>query len=322
MTGCRCRVAVLLFLFQFAAFHVCIAEDAEPPPRIIVMVSSVFGSPTPPQVDIQVIPNGDFEIIRNTSRDPRVKTVGNGIDEFTLWTFDFSKHPHIEAALKYTEGKPDYLLIEARLTLVVKPMATSAQTDVVYIQGSACNHTTQKLFNPPGYAELKPRTIQVIDYDLIKAGHYRPIELHNYLKLEHPTENTAQKQRGYAFTVYDKTLPGQLPMLLHDDTIISQATLMLRFEVKNSSPVGEVNVWENQKEEVGKSRVSQTRPDGNLPKPSPKESIAGKVWVSPDLGNSVITCLVLFLEPFWNRFSINVPTLSPGAYRSASQDSE
>ena len=228
VTGSSCRVAVLILLVLFCAFQECQGEESDSP-EIIVMVSSVFGSPDPGQEKQQTIPNGEFEIIRNTFKDERVEIVGNGLDEFTLWTFDFTDHPQVEEALSCVKRKPKFIITEARLTLVVKPMAYSAKTDAVYIQGSACNHTTQKHFNPPGYSELEPHRIQVVDYDLIQSGHYWPNELHHYLRLTHPVENTAQKSKGYAFCAFDKSEPGQLPMLIRDDSIISQATLTLRF---------------------------------------------------------------------------------------------
>lgn len=225
MTEGRWFGMTLLFILVLARCPGIWADQPDPP-DVIEMASSVFGLPRLGEPGNGTLMNGNFEVIKNDMDNDT--PYGDGIDEVTLWVFDFSKHEDIEHVLNLEANNvPTYRITRASLTLVVSPMAETARTDAVYIQGSACNWVAVRFFTPPGLEDAALRRPTIIEYDLIDDGFFWADALHWYFRLS--GKKTVEKD-GFHFGTYYDTVPGQLPMIFRDDSIISYASLILLFE--------------------------------------------------------------------------------------------
>ncbi len=178
---------------------------------------SVQGKAQPKPTVKRWLKNGDFLIVKNV---PTQDLAGDGIDEFTVWSFDFRDHPKIEKMLS-----DDYKISRAYLELVLTPMAHSADTDAVFIQTSVCNWSGRKFHILPSREDLTPGEQMEINYDLIEHGYYTSAELKYFLRI---SGKGTDKYR-FSFERFLDTDAGDLPMILHDDSIISEATLTLEF---------------------------------------------------------------------------------------------
>ncbi len=136
-----------------------------------------------------IISNGDF-IITGKATAP---LVGNAVDEFTKWNFDFRDDPNFS----FFSDSLD--LISAKLTLVLTTKRSNTKTDNVSIDG---------LGGVRGQIPSLPRnTTSVVTINLL-----------NY--------NSNYSSSAILGALYGLTL-GEIPMTYQDDAIVSQAKLEL-----------------------------------------------------------------------------------------------
>jgi len=140
----------------------------------------------------QTITNGDFTIQRtaegiNTS-------LGDGIDETTTWTFDFSGDPNFD-------NFPSAPLAFARLDLTLTPQSPLIIFDVVRIEG------LPDITSPPQFEDLPVDTPTTVQIDLL--DYYSSDDI---------------------LGVLSET--GQIPMFYADDSIISSARLSLTPDIQ------------------------------------------------------------------------------------------
>jgi len=152
-----------------------------------------------PNLDLQ---NGDFLIHANPAAGAGHVT-GDGVDEATGWSFDFSTHPQY-AAFMATGG-----LVEARLTLTLNTQ--------FFING--VGPITDVAFPSDGSAGLFPQWVMpsfingsfgsfssgTITNSLVATVGMNPVELFNWLSMHN----------------------GQFPMWYADDAIVTDAALLL-----------------------------------------------------------------------------------------------
>lgn len=114
-------LAVFLIVFNMAT----IAHAVEP----VSITASSTGSITPPTVAYpDTVTNGDFMISGWDTGKP-VNLIGDGKDENTTWTFDFTTD------LNYSVFQTTLPLSSALLTLTVTPRRGGIETDYVFIEG-------------------------------------------------------------------------------------------------------------------------------------------------------------------------------------------
>lgn len=215
-------------MFVIAILTLTVSCSASPPPPIeTVITASVEGSAEPTPAKENWLDNGDFLIVKNL---PSQAYAGDGIDEFTLWTFDFKNHENIDALLS-----GEYFISKALLSLTLTPKAKTAWTDAVYIQGSVCNWTAVKFFRPPKLHGKPIHQSTTISHDLIELGMYEPHELLYFLRIE----GKGKDPDRFHFWLFSDTQKGDLPMLLRDDSIISAASLTLTFTPRRDSDEGQ-----------------------------------------------------------------------------------
>lgn len=138
------------------------------------------------------ITNGDFEIARTSAGINT--TLGDGIDETTTWTFDFTGDPNFE-------NFPSGALAFARLDLTMVPKSTLIIFDVVKIEGLT------DITSPPQFEGLPVDQSTTVQIDLLE-----------YYSSDDIMEILSQN--------------GQIPMFYADDAIISSSRLSLTPEIQ------------------------------------------------------------------------------------------
>lgn len=157
------------------------------------ITDTAVGSDTPPQAPgNQPVQNGDFLVNRNIA----APTTGDGIDEHTTWLFDFTPDPD------YPIPGP---LLSAKLTLTLRPGNDGIITDFVGIM-------TDSSFS--AYLGSGPVNTPLIQNLPLGVKSTVVLELLNYY-------NSADILAALAGN------GGRLPMLYHDDVILSFAKLEL-----------------------------------------------------------------------------------------------
>jgi hypothetical protein len=155
------------------------------------IVAEANGSENPEVIENatleQTVTNGDFTIQR-TSEGINT-TLGDGIDETTTWTFDFTGDPNFDSF-------PSTSLAFARLDLTLVPKSTLIIFDVVRIAD------LPDITSPPEFENLPVDTSTTVQIDLL--DYYSSDDIMAVL-----SEN------------------GQIPMFYADDSIISSASLIL-----------------------------------------------------------------------------------------------
>jgi hypothetical protein len=156
------------------------------------ITATASGSQTPGQVPgNQDLQNGDFLIGKNL----QAPTTGDGIDETTQWTFDFSGDPN------YPIAGP---LVSAKLTLTVRPGNGGVITDLVGIMDPTfTNFIGPGPFNTPIIQNLPVGVTSTVVIELL--NHYSSADILIPLAAN----------------------GGKLPMMHHDDVLMSFAKLEL-----------------------------------------------------------------------------------------------
>jgi hypothetical protein len=137
----------------YLPLNVAFQQNAYAPPTIS---AEAIGSPTPERLrDASLedtIINGDFVISR--SAEGENTTLGDGIDEQTTWTFDFSEDP--DFAVFPTAGS----LASARLTLTLTPTSQLTTFNTIKIEGLSS-------ISPGQFQNLPTGTTTTIQLELL-----------------------------------------------------------------------------------------------------------------------------------------------------------
>ena len=180
------------------------------------ITASAFAAQAIPSAPVDAslnLVNGDFTILANPGAGPGHVT-GDGVDETTRWTFDFSSHPEYAAALA------DGHIVEARLTFRLSTQffvaGAGPWTDIAFATDG-----TSSVFpgwNIPSFLTGTPGTWEMgtITTDLIGNVGVNGTELFNFMA-----------SRG-----------GQLPFQYADDAVVGFAQLTLV-----TAPVPEPAAW-------------------------------------------------------------------------------
>jgi hypothetical protein len=136
--------------------------------------------------------NGDFVIARASEGNNTI--LGDGIDETTTWTFDYSDDSNFDSF-------PSTPLAFARLDLTLTPKSTLIVFDILRIEGLT------DITSPPEFEGLPTDTATTVQIDLLE--YYSSDDILGIL-----SEN------------------GQIPMFYADDSIISSARLSLTPDVQ------------------------------------------------------------------------------------------
>jgi len=204
------------------------AADAPPPEEAITVRAVARGESEPPVMDPEPgsgrkpsVRNGDF-IITSNAPDQRV---GDGVDEYIIWTMDFRKDPNYPF---FINSKAP--ITNAIITLEIRRMATHDEHQAVYIQETACGFTRLHRFTPPCYCTYPKGEWVTITYDLM--GRYRPQELLDaFNRLDKGTY-----PEGNIFALLSDTMKGDIPMIFRDDAFIRKVTMEL---TRGGSPAAE-----------------------------------------------------------------------------------
>jgi hypothetical protein len=160
------------------------------------MSADAIGSPTPDRLQDasleDTITNGDFVIRR--SAEGETATLGDGIDEQTTWTFDFSEDP--DFAVFPTADS----LASARLTLTLTPTSPLITLSTVKIEG---------------LSGIKPARFQNL-----------PINTPSTIQLELLDFYTSER----ILEILNQGSPGQIPMFYSGGATVSLARLDLTSE--------------------------------------------------------------------------------------------
>ena len=183
--------SVVIFLFATTL----VADQA----HSAMVTSAASGSISPGQVDAPSTTNGDFLISRSSPVGPTNRILGDGWNERTNWTFDFSSDSEFPSFSPF----PPAVLDNAILTMEITPTEADTGfpdpqtiTDVVAIVGLPFIVT-------PIIQQLPPDT-SLIEIDL----------------LDFYTSNNI-------LTAYQDSEFGQIDMLFGDDATVSFAQLEL-----------------------------------------------------------------------------------------------
>jgi hypothetical protein len=137
----------------YLPLNVAFQQNSYAPPNTS---AEAIGSPTPDRLrDASLedtITNGDFVIRR--SAEGENTTLGDGIDEQTTWTFDFSEDP--DFAVFPTADS----LVSARLTLTLTPTSPLITFDTVKIEGLSG-------ISPAQFQNLPIDTASIIQLELL-----------------------------------------------------------------------------------------------------------------------------------------------------------
>jgi hypothetical protein len=98
--------------------------EYDPPGAVLTLAASATGDVSPPQASGAPVTNGNFVIHNCCPFSP----TGDGKDEFTLWTFDFSGDPNLPFFLEPTQ------LSSAILSLTLTPGTSPILSDSVRIE--------------------------------------------------------------------------------------------------------------------------------------------------------------------------------------------
>lgn len=188
-------LTVLAFTgLPYFPLNVAFQQNGYAPPTIS---AEVTGSPEPQVIENaspeDTVTNGDFEIAR-TSEGVN-NTLGDGIDETTTWTFDFSQDPNFD-------NFPSAPLASARLELTLIPQSTLVAFDIVRIEGLS------DITSPPQFQNLPTGTPTTVELDLLDF--YTSDEILQVLSSGN----------------------GQMPMFYADDSIVTSARLSLTSETQ------------------------------------------------------------------------------------------
>ncbi len=170
----------------------------------ITVVAEATGlrEPTPGSCPLT---NGDFEI---SLFGANVPPCGDGINEFTRWTFDFTKHPNFGAFNACVEGGGPLTIAQFILQLTPR---TSPSTDTVAIAGLPAIITSTPIQNLP----------------VLPLGQINQVVVSNLI--------TSLDNPGYTSDAilgeFKASVPGEIRMVYQDDAIISYALLQLTCEV-------------------------------------------------------------------------------------------
>ena len=168
------------------------------------ITATASGSQTPPKATRpETVINGDFEISDNNELAP---VVGDGLDERTFWSFDFTQDPQV-LAFQQAES-----LTEATLTLELRVIG-GADTDVIAIEG------LPKYVDSPVIKDLTSNEAKQITINLLDT--YTSEEILGAL------------QEGEF---------GKFGMYYDDDAIVSQASLELSGDIATNNIVGSPEV--------------------------------------------------------------------------------
>lgn len=165
------------------------------------ITATVQGDTNPPTINGQSLQNGDFLITPNNNT-----FLGNGIDEFTNWSFDFNNDLNLQ---KFLDGISQGPLTSAQLTLTLSPKSlfSTDSTGIPSVKGIA------NLPNIPGIPNVGGTGTVVLDL------------LNDY-------EFTSEQILG-AFNSGDAN---SIPWTYQDDAIISFAQLKLEAKDAQSVP--------------------------------------------------------------------------------------
>ena len=181
--------------------------------KITAIASGSLTPPTAPDVDVT---NGAFLIKRNGSPGVPLGTItGDGEDEETEWTFNFSSDPN------FPLFSPSWPLTSALLTLTLTPKTGQITTDGIQIQGLK----TFGGFTPPGSIPNAPE-IQSLPFDPTNTTIWHTIQLQLLNRLPN-TLNPADIYSSAKILGIFSAGGGQIPMRYNDDAIISSAKLEL-----------------------------------------------------------------------------------------------
>ncbi len=173
--------------------NVAFQQNTYGPPQIS---AEAIGSPTPDRLQDasleDTITNGDFVIRR--SAEGETATLGDGIDEQTTWTFDFSEDP--DFAVFPTADS----LASARLTLTLTPTSPLITFGTVKIEG---------------LSGIKPARFQNL-----------PINTPSTIQLELLDFYTSER----ILEILNQGSPGQIPMFYSGGATVSLARLDLTSE--------------------------------------------------------------------------------------------
>lgn len=165
------------------------------------ITASVTGSVSLTPVDQAQLQNGLFLIERQSSVG-HAAFLGDGEDEITTWSFDFTSDPSF---LSFSTAQP---LSSALLTLTLTPRPTpntdgppGITTDFVKIEG---------------LSDIVTATIQGLSVDVTSTIEIDLLEFY-----------TANQIIGTLTT----GTPGEVPMLYNDDAVVSYASMVLQNEI-------------------------------------------------------------------------------------------
>jgi len=163
----------------------------------VTITATATGSLCPPIVDPDGVQNGDFSI---TSNPGSIQPAGDGINEFTRWTFNFTGHPDFKTFLETEEA-----LTSARLTLVLEPRNVRFDTDSVTID---VEEPYRRIIDFP---KLPVGRANIMQLDLVRdeKGFYTPKEIRDILSRD-----------------FDEG-SGRIPMAYEEDAFICFAQLEL-----------------------------------------------------------------------------------------------
>ncbi len=157
----------------------------------LTITATASGSLTPPTAPpTDTVTNGDFLIGAN----PLAPLTGDGVDEETTWTFDFTGDPSFPF---FSSSLP---LTSALLTLTLTPRDVLITTDVVLIEG---------------LAQIKTPVIQSLPVDRTSTIHLQLLDFYSSAAILGVFTANASK----------------IPMRYGDDAIISSAKLELTQQV-------------------------------------------------------------------------------------------
>lgn len=172
-------------------------------PGTATITDTASGSQTPPTAQRpETVINGDFEI---SSNNDTATTVGDGLDERTFWTFDFTQDPEV-LAFRGAES-----ISGATLKLELKVIG-SADTDTTGIEGLT------KFVDSSEIKDLPPNEVKTIEINLLDNDN------------AYTSEEILGALQGGEF--------GKFRMYYDDDAIVSGASLELSGEITTKTIVG------------------------------------------------------------------------------------
>jgi len=191
------------------------------------VVAWAVGAPNP-AIGNQRIQNDDFNILPGP--DAQGSPVGDGLNEAAAWLFDFTWNKHVFELFKNANGP----IIEANITILIKPRSETSACDCVWIQNTAEHIEDLARYRIPENCIFPMNQWHLATYPLYPYF-YKSEDFLRYFSDDLTVQDPSDSILGLV-TPYKC---GQLPMIIYKNSMIMAAKLTLIRKQEKETPAAQ-----------------------------------------------------------------------------------